>query len=391
MARARGARSCARRARRRGARAARAHGGARLPLGRAPARHAGGAGARVAEDEGIVASPADEGIVTLLRTADAVRRALSAGRTFLQFVRQAAASDTGGDRATAREPAAGRTRFHVPARPAAAGPFSSAAGGPTAEADSDAVNLAAPIPDGSRVYVPRVGETDVFEFARQCRELMPELPFVLLAYDTRELSVLKDRAERDSIDRIFVWLGDARVFLAIIKWAEDLKNALHDAELAGVRHILLIEDSVRFYSAYTPMLYGEIMRQTQTLMTEGVNRMQQLMRMRARPKVLLASSYEEAEEVYHASREHLLGIISDAARYPVTIDPGSDTDPSGVLFNQFRHESSVLLERLDREGFVIRHKEAVSFDISGKDGPKLASNLFFFRHWITFLQMCLRV
>ena len=163
------------------------------------------------------------------------------------------------------------------------------------------------------ITMPRVGEMDVFDFGRQCREQAPELPVVLMAYDTRELAVLKERAERQAVDRFFVWLGDARVFIAVIKWAEDLMNASHDAEMAGVKHILLIEDSIRFYSAYLPMLYGEIMEQTQALMAEGVNRMQQLMRMRARPKVLLASTYEEAEQMFRASGEHLLGVISDAS------------------------------------------------------------------------------
>ena len=173
------------------------------------------------------------------------------------------------------------------------------------------------------ITMPRVGEMDVFDFGRQCREMAPELPVVLMAYDTRELAVLKERAERKAVDRFFVWLGDAKVFLAAIKWAEDLMNASHDAEMAGVKHILLIEDSIRFYSAYLPMLYGEIMEQTQTLMAEGVNRMQQLMRMRARPKVLLVSTYEEAEQVFRSSGEHLLGVISDA-RFPRGGKPDSE-------------------------------------------------------------------
>ncbi|MBD3348437.1 MAG: histidine kinase [Candidatus Eisenbacteria bacterium] len=180
------------------------------------------------------------------------------------------------------------------------------------------------------ITMPRVGEMDAFEFGDRLREIAPQLPVALLAYDTRELSMLKERAEEGGIDRIFVWLGDARVFLAIIKWAEDLMNCAHDADLAGVKSLLLIEDSVRFYSAYVPMLYAEIMEQTQFLMAEGVNRMQQLMRMRARPKVLLASSYEEAEEIYSATRDHLLGVITDA-RFPH--DGGSDPE-AGLEFTR---------------------------------------------------------
>ncbi|MFH1502860.1 MAG: PEP/pyruvate-binding domain-containing protein [Candidatus Eisenbacteria bacterium] len=174
------------------------------------------------------------------------------------------------------------------------------------------------------ITMPRVGEMDVFEFGGRIREVAPELPVVLMAYDTRELSLLKARADRGGIDRMFVWLGDARVFLAVIKWAEDLMNCSHDAEVAGVKNIILIEDSIRFYSAYLPMLYAEIMEQTQALMSEGVNRMQRLMRMRARPKVLLASTYEDAEELYNATREQLLGVITDG-KFPRAgkSDPGA--------------------------------------------------------------------
>ena len=223
------------------------------------------------------------------------------------------------------------------------------------------------------VTMPRVGETDVFEFGRRCREKAPDLPVVLLAYDTRELAVLKSRADRKSVDRIFVWLGDARVFLAIIKWAEDLKNAMHDAELAGVKHILLLEDSVRFYSAYLPMLYGEIMHQTQALMTEGVNRMQQLMRMRARPKILLASSYEEAEEMYRASREHMLGVISDAR-----VPRGGKADPTaGLRFARMIKKKDpgtpVLIQSTDSDAEKAARRAGASFCL--KTSPTLLEDV----------------
>jgi hypothetical protein len=237
----------------------------------------------------------------------------------------------------------------------------------------EAVEQLADIRPDLVITMPRVGETDVFEFGRQCREQMPELPVVLLAYDTRELSVLKERADRDAVDRIFVWLGDARVFLAIIKWAEDLKNAMHDAELAGVKHIILIEDSVRFYSAYVPMLYGEIMRQTQALMTEGVNRMQQLMRMRARPKVLLASCYEDAEELFRASREHILGIISDAK-----FQREGESDPSaGIKFARMvrrrKPGTPILIQSSDASVEKAARKAGLSFCL--KSSPTLLEDV----------------
>jgi DNA-binding NarL/FixJ family response regulator len=172
----------------------------------------------------------------------------------------------------------------------------------------------------------RVGEMDVLEFGRRVKAVAPDLPLVLLAYDTRELSVLQARHDLDVVDRIYVWQGDARLFLAIIKSMEDRRNAAHDAETAGVKSLIVVEDSVRFYSAYLPLLYTEIMEQTQTLMAEGVNRMQKLMRMRARPKILLASSYEEGLALFHDHRLHVLGVIVDA-RFP----RGGRSDPDAGL------------------------------------------------------------
>jgi CheY-like chemotaxis protein len=130
------------------------------------------------------------------------------------------------------------------------------------------------------ITMPRVGEMDVFEFGRAVKEIIPDLPVVLLAYDTRELALLEARDDHFGVDRIFVWLGDAKLFLTIIKWVEDGLNAVADAETAGVRILVLVEDSVHFYSVFLPMLYTEIMQQTQALMAEGVNRMQKLLRMR---------------------------------------------------------------------------------------------------------------
>ncbi len=172
------------------------------------------------------------------------------------------------------------------------------------------------------ITMPRVGEMDVFEFGAAVKKMEPALPVVLLAYDTRELALLRAREGHARVDRIFVWQGDGRIFLAIIKWAEDRANAVHDARTAGVKSILLIEDSVRFYSAFLPMLYTQIVKQTQALMAEGVNRMQKLLRMRARAKILLVSTFEDGAAILDQHRGHILGVIVDA-RFP----KGGQTDP----------------------------------------------------------------
>ena len=174
----------------------------------------------------------------------------------------------------------------------------------------------------------RVGDMDVFEFGRAVHGIDPDLPLVLLAYDTRELVLFTDRGRMAGVDGIFVWQGDVKIFLAIIKFIEDRANAWHDARTAGVKSLILVENSIRFYSAYLPLLYTEIMKQTQALMTEGVNPMQKMMRLRARSKILLATNYEEGMDLYRRYREHVLGVIVDA-RFP---RDGASDPSAGHMF-----------------------------------------------------------
>lgn len=158
----------------------------------------------------------------------------------------------------------------------------------------------------------RVGGMDVIDFGKAVKDVVSDMPVVLLAYHTRELQKLETIGPESGIDRVFVWLGDVRIFLAIIKYIEDRMNATHDAEVAGVKSIILIEDSIHFYSTYLPMLFSEVVKQTQSLMADGVNRLQKLIRMRARPKILLANSYEEGLDLYNRYQDNLLGVIIDA-------------------------------------------------------------------------------
>ncbi len=152
----------------------------------------------------------------------------------------------------------------------------------------------------------------------KCRELgkamkadFPGLPLVILANSQRDLQILSETRSLEFAYQTFVWLGDVRLFLAIIKSIEDRWNAERDAQTAGVKCLILVEDSTRFCSSYLPMLYTELMKQTQNLMADGVNRMQKFMRMRARPKILHARSYEEAIDLYKSFKDHVLGVILD--------------------------------------------------------------------------------
>lgn len=163
------------------------------------------------------------------------------------------------------------------------------------------------------ISMPRVGDMNVRDFGEAVHRVRADLPVVLLASSLRELAQLQPVEGLRGIEEVFVWLGDVRLFLAMIKCVEDRMNAWHDARLAGVKAILVVEDSVPFYSANLPGLYTEVMRQTLALMADGVNRTQRLIRRRARPKILLAHTFEQAEACFERFREDLAGLILDGS------------------------------------------------------------------------------
>ncbi len=154
------------------------------------------------------------------------------------------------------------------------------------------------------------------DFAKAAKQHKTDLPVYLVAYNMQDLAA-DDFGSDDAagIDRAFIWRGDVRLFLAIIKLAEDRMNLRHDTEIGGVRSIILVEDSLAFYSSYLPMLFSELVKQTEALIEEEVNLAQRLTRRRMRPKVLLATTYEEAWELYEGLRGTVLAVISDV-RFP---------------------------------------------------------------------------
>ncbi len=156
-----------------------------------------------------------------------------------------------------------------------------------------------------------VGKIDCFEMAKKVKKHYPKIPIVVLTHFSREVSMKLRNEDLSSIDYVFSWLGNAGLLLAIIKLLEDRMNAEHDIEEVGVQAILLVEDSVRYYSSYLPTIYKVIFDQTNELMTEGLNEHRKTLRMRARPKILLAKSYDEALRLYNKYQNNLLGIISD--------------------------------------------------------------------------------
>jgi len=150
--------------------------------------------------------------------------------------------------------------------------------------------------------------------AARMKALWPSVPILLLAMNNSSLSGLDAGSDacRDVIDRVFVWNGYSKLFIGMIKYVEDLWNVDNDTRVGMVRVVLLIEDSIRYYSRYLPLLYSVVMKQTQQLVEEErVVETYKILRMRGRPKVLLATSYEEAMALYERYEPYLLTVISD--------------------------------------------------------------------------------
>ena len=149
------------------------------------------------------------------------------------------------------------------------------------------------------------------ELARCMQERGHHQPVIALAYTGRELRSFLGRHDTSSLERVFLWQGDVRIFLAIVKCVEDRLNLEADTGAAGVPAILLVEDNVRYFSSFLPAIYTELLRHTQALLSEDLSLSQKMMRMRARPKVLLCETFEEAWELFERFEDRILGVISD--------------------------------------------------------------------------------
>ena len=156
-----------------------------------------------------------------------------------------------------------------------------------------------------------VGEPDVFAFARIVKERHRNIPVALLTSFSKDIYRRIEEQDRSGLDYIFCWHGNTELIIAIIKLVEDKMNAAEDIGEGGVQAILLVEDSIRFYSTYLPELYKLILLQNTEFLKDAFNEQQQILRKRARPKILLARCYEEAAELYERYKKNLLGVISD--------------------------------------------------------------------------------
>lgn len=173
------------------------------------------------------------------------------------------------------------------------------------------------------ITMMRIGDIGPFQLAKEIKSKQPDLPVLLLLNVASDYVIWENHTEdRQYIDDVFLWNGDTKLFLAMVKNVEDQMNVAFDTAHGLVRVILLVEDSLHYYSLFLPSLYSVIMKQTQRLIEEEVSDINKRLRMRIRPKVLLAHDYEEAVELYDRYKEYMLCVISDI-RYKV----GGEVDP----------------------------------------------------------------
>ena len=168
-----------------------------------------------------------------------------------------------------------------------------------------------------------VGDKDVFTFASELKQESRHIPFVLLTHFSKEIYRRIALQDTSAVDYMFSWHGNADLIVAIIKLFEDLKNAENDIIDKGVQAILLVEDSVRFYSTYLPELYKLILKQSSEFLKETLNEQQRKFRKRSRPKILLATNLDDALQMYTRYRNNLLGVISDVG---FTVHKGDSAD-----------------------------------------------------------------
>jgi CheY-like chemotaxis protein len=168
-----------------------------------------------------------------------------------------------------------------------------------------------------------VGDMDAAQLAAEIKAAGLEIPVVVLAYDYRQIKRFIQRNPASDLEWIFLWQGNIRILISIVKYIEDKRNVLHDTHAIGVPVILVVEDNIRYYSSFLPAIYTELITQSKRVIREGLNVAHKLMRMRARPKILLSSNYEDAVREAMQYREYLLGVVSDV-EFPMGGEPSAE-------------------------------------------------------------------
>ncbi|MDB9152953.1 PEP/pyruvate-binding domain-containing protein [Parabacteroides distasonis] len=198
------------------------------------------------------------------------------------------------------------------------------------------------------ICMPNMDNRDIFAAASEIKVHYPNIPIVVLTPFSKEVSKRIANEDLSAIDYVFSWLGNSELLLAIIKLIEDKMNAPDDTASVGVQIILLVEDSIRFYSSALPHLYKFVLEQSQVFAKEALNDHQRTLRMRGRPKIKLARNYEEAVRIFDQYRDNMLGIISDMS----FMHNGVKDPYAGYKFGQYVRKTGLIIP------FVLESSEA---------------------------------
>ena len=222
-----------------------------------------------------------------------------------------------------------------------------------------------------------VGDMDAVALAGRVRDAGLPAHVVLLAYDNRELEQFTGRRDVSGLDGVFLWRGDVRILLAIVKLLEDRMNVAHDSGVAGVQLLIVIEDQVPFYSSFLPVIYTELINHSHNLVPEGINLSHKLLRLQARPKILLCRTFEEGWEAFSAYRESVLGIISDI-EFPKegVLQPEAGADFSRKV-RELEPDIPIMLQSGRPENEALARELGASFQLKGS--PLLLQEL---RHFM---------
>ncbi len=232
------------------------------------------------------------------------------------------------------------------------------------------------------ICMPGTADNDAFTVAREVKSIKPSVPCVVLTPFSHGITKRMQNEDMSIFDYVFCWLGNTNLILSIIKLIEDKMNIEHDIEEAGVQMILLVEDNIRFYSSVLPNLYNYILQQSKNFSTEALNPHAAAQRKRGRPKVVLATNYEEAMQIYEKYAENTLGVISDT-RFPLNTPVGrlshvEEGDPEAglKLLREIRQHDEYVPLILESSEVQNREKAwAEGFDFLDKNSKKFNVDL----------------
>jgi CheY-like chemotaxis protein len=232
--------------------------------------------------------------------------------------------------------------------------------------------------------------TDVFGMAKKIKSKYEDIPIVVLTYFSREVSLRLEGEDLSAIDYVFCWLGDASLILAIIKLIEDKMNADYDIENIGVQSIILVENSIRYISLYLPNIYKIILMQSLDFQREALNEHQRMLKMRGRPKILLANNFNDALKLYKKYKYNVLGVISDISykrdgisdenagiELCKVVMADDDKVPFLIQSSSLRHKQ--VAEELGA-GFIYKYSKSLSLELRNFIIQNLAFGPFVFRN-----------